>query len=375
MGTSCGGTEVYEIATLTALHNLGRDHGEPLDVVPILGYARARGLLCESLQRDCLVLRPEGKLGTLFALDGALRRAKPDVLHSMFVTPLTRPPMPAATTVLDLGFIRYPEHYPPALVWRLRKMLAWTVKRADMIVCISEATKQDLLDYHPQAAGRVAVASCGVDPKPFGAGEQAGDAALLAHFGIHRPFLLFCGRLQPRKNIERLIRAYEILRETGQFDGQLVLTGEARAFHWRRPQQRIDASPFRQDIVQTGYLTYDELPVIYRASHVFVFTTLYEGFGIPVLEAMASGVPVVCSSTTSLPEVAGDAALLADPLDVDAISEQVSRAIHDTDLRSEMVRKGLRRVEHYTWRRSAQDLCGIYREMTGNTDGTASDAG
>jgi glycosyltransferase involved in cell wall biosynthesis len=363
MGTSCGGLEVFETSLLRGLHDESMRNGSDLEIVPILAYDQGRVLLPESMHAQCRMLWPRGKIGTVFNLGSCLRRCRPDLLHSFFVTPLMKTRVPLIVNIYDLGFARYPEHYPRALAWRLRKMLALTVRRADVIIALSEATRRDLLELTPVNPDKVHTVLGALDMRRFCPTCATDNSAILKPHGIRQPFLLYAGRLQPRKNIDTLVEAYDILRHSGRFDGQLVLLGEQRAFLWERPQARIDESPYRRDIIQTGHVADDHVQSFYRAAHAFVFISLYEGFGFPLVEAMACGVPIVCSNTTCLPEVAGDAAMLVDPLDAEAVADQLERVISDDALRADLVQKGFRRVREFSWEKTAREMRAIYESL------------
>lgn len=363
MGTSCGGLEVFETSLLRGLYEESMRNGSDLEIVPILAYDQGRALLPETMHAHCRMLWPRGKIGTLFTVGWSLRRCQPDLFHSCFVTPLRKTRVPLIVNVYDLGFVRYPEHYPRALAWRLNKMLALTVRRADVIVALSEATRRDLLELTAVDPDKVRTVLGALDTRRFAGSPANENNSALHRHGVRKPFLLYAGRLQPRKNIATLIDAYDILRRSGRFDGQLVLLGEPRAFHWEQPQARIDESPYREDIIQTGHVPDELVQAFFAAAHAFVFISLYEGFGFPIVEAMSCGVPIVCSNATCLPEVAGDAALLVDPLDAEAVADQLERVIRDEALRADLIQKGFKRIREFSWEKTVGEMCEIYRSL------------
>ncbi len=362
LGTSAGGTEVYERCLLTALLD-DEFRGGDIRIIPVLARAEAMDVLPPSIRSSCQLLKPGGKLGTMFSTGKLLKKIGADVFHSCFVTPLLLGKVPVVATVHDLGFLHFKEHYPRMLAWKLKKTFYWTLRRADMIVTVSEATKSDILDVTGGTRQRIQTIHNGLDSHFQCNGAIKPDLAFLERCGIRQPYILYTGRLEPRKNVPVLIEAYEKLRASGRFDGQLVLLGATRTFMCEATQARIDRSPQRDDIIQPGHVPDEMVPSFYAGASALVLISLYEGFGLPVLEAMAYGLPVVCSNTTSLPEIAGDAGLLVDPHDPSCVADALARVVNDQVLRREMIAKGHDRVAQFTWRRAAEQFLDLYREL------------
>lgn len=363
IGTAAGGTEVYERCLLTALtEKRSSDSADTdIEVVPLLAHRTALDLLPEEARSRGHILWPGGKLGTLFSTGRHLKRIRANLLHSCFITPPFVGDIQCITTVHDLGFLRFPEHYPRTLVWKLKQALDYTIRKAAMIITVSENTRQDLLDLTGACPDKVITVYNGLDDRFRNPVEETMRRETLEKFGVYEPFILYAGRLQPRKNVERLVDAYERLRNAGRFHGQLVLLGADREFFCEGPQTRIDASLYRRDIVQTGHLPDSVVAHFYAGAQAFIFVSLFEGFGFPVLEAMASGIPVVCSNVTSLPEIAGNAALLVDPLDVDQIADALNAVLSDDGLRQRLIRDGRTRAGKFSWQRTADAMRKVYR--------------
>ena len=288
-----------------------------------------------------------------------------DVFHSPdFVLPPVRRAR-AALTVHDLSFMRCPECSSPQLLDYLMNAVPRSVSRADLLLADSVCTRQDLIELLRVPEDRIVVICPGVDPR-FAPQPEGGRAeAVLRRYGIRRPYILGLGTLQPRKNFPRLIRAYGDLKSTHHLPHQLVIGG-GNGWLYEGIGETINELGLREDVLLPGFVADEDLPVLYSAAEVFAFPSLYEGFGIPVLEAMACGTPVVTSSTSSLPEVAGDAALLVPPEDTDALADALWRLLEDGALRDQLRSRGLERARLFTWRSAAQSLLCAFERITSN---------
>ncbi|MFO1406411.1 MAG: glycosyltransferase family 1 protein [Steroidobacteraceae bacterium] len=258
--------------------------------------------------------------------------------------------VPSVATVHDLSQLHVPQKYDLARMIYATRVLPALIGRQDRVVTVSSSTRADVLEHTAVTADRVSVVPNGVDLSRYSARHAAGGGE--AHDGRGGPYLLYVARLEhPGKNHVTLLEAYARLKASG-LPHRLVLAGP----RWSGADA-IDAAVVRLglagEVVFTGFLDADALPGLYRGASAFVFPSLYEGFGIPLLEAMASGVPCCVSNVSSLPEVAGDAALLFDPRDVSAIAEAMHRLLTDDVLRARLRARGIDRSGRYTWERSA----------------------
>lgn len=285
-----------------------------------------------------------------------------DLFHS---PDFVLPPIWRARTVLtvhDLSFMRHPECFSAGLLAYLMDAVPRAVRRADLILADSESTRSDLCELLSVARDRVAVVYPGVEPHFVPQVGHAEIEVVLRRYGIRRPYILGLGTLQPRKNFPRLIRAFDLLRKEHQLPHQLVIGG-GRGWLYEEIDQTIADLSLQRDVLLAGFVSDEDLPMLYSAADVFAFPSLYEGFGIPILEAMGCGTPVVTSTTSSLPEVAGDAALLVSPDDIEALAHAMWRLIDDGALRNDLRARGFSRVKQFTWERAAQDLLGIYAHL------------
>lgn len=251
---------------------------------------------------------------------------------------------PAVVTIHDLGYRYEPEAHP----WRSRLYLEWStrwsVRRAARVIAISETTRDDLRLFYGVPEGKVRVIPHGVDPQ-FAPQPLEAQRKIRERYGLHAPFVLYLGTIQPRKNLVRLVRAFERLADCRP-DLELALGGK-RGWLAEPIEQAIASSRHRERIHLLGYIPEEDLPALYSAAAVFTLPSLYEGFGLPVLEAMACGVPVVASNRGALPEIAGPA-LLVDPLDVDALAEGLRQALQP-DARWRLVTAGLEHARRFRW--------------------------
>ena len=359
LGTAAGGTEVYEASLIAELFRICEENRKDVEIVPLLSYKAGLKPLPEHVRHICRVTTPQGKAGTLLTSGLIANHLAPSLLHAMFIRPpLIKRNIPLITTVHDLGFQEFPAHYPRQLVRKLNWNLKRTVEYPGIIVTVSEFTRRTLIDRTGITPDRVITVLNGIDHSLFYKRDMP-EPGILQKYGIRKPFILYAGRLQPRKNIRNLVETYNILRRRRLFNGQFVMLGSNRAFLCEAEQKYVDDSPFRKDIIQPGHIPFEEVPLFLNHAHAFLFLSLYEGFGFPVIEAMACGTPVICSNTTSLPEVAGNAALLVNP----KAPEQAAEAVHsleNIETRRNLINKGMVQAGKFIWKKSAETMLDIY---------------
>ncbi len=288
-----------------------------------------------------------------------------DLYHATdFVLP---PVLPGARTVLtvhDLTFERDPSSAPPRLLPFLKRVVPRSARRATHIVADSYATARDLTELYGIAPARITTIHSGVDArfKPATAAAvtwpvQQG-AALRKRYQLgDAPFVLTVGTMQRRKNHLTLVRAFAKMDSSNV---NLVIAG-GQGWLYDEVLAEIKALGLTQRVRLIGFIDDADLPALYRAASVFAFPSLYEGFGLPPLEAMACGVPVVASNASSLPEVIGDAGLMVDPLDVDALAAALAQALNDAKWREKVIPMGLARASTFTWQRAAEQLASVYQ--------------
>ncbi|MCX2726226.1 glycosyltransferase family 1 protein [Thermomicrobium sp. 4228-Ro] len=269
-------------------------------------------------------------------------------------------PVPGVVTVHDLGYRYEPEAHPLLQRLYLEFGTLRSVRQARRVIAISQATARDLVRFYRVPPERIAVVPHGVD-RQFSPRTAEEVARVRERYGLHKPFLLHVGTLQPRKNLVRLIRAFERVAATDH-ELELILAGK-RGWLAEPIETAIRSSPVRQRIRVLGHVVDSDLPALYSAAELFVFPSLYEGFGLPVLEAMACGIPVVTSRRGALAEIAGPA-ITCDPLSVEDIARAIAEA-RDPVHRPQLVRAGLEHAKQFTWERSAHLTLDVLAEAIG----------
>jgi glycosyltransferase involved in cell wall biosynthesis len=282
----------------------------------------------------------------------ALRRLKADwYLANFFLPPLL--PCRGAVVVHDLSFRAHPEYFPRSVAWYMRWLTGWAIQKAHRILTVSEFSRQELCRFYAVDPAKVVVVPNGVGAEfqPASPAMAATDEAILSQYGLKRPYILALGNIHPRKNLARLLAAYGCLRQSRESAPALVWAGIPR---W--DSSELLAQARAAGVLLPGFVAQADLPALYRQATMLVYPSLYEGFGLPPLEAMACGTPVVTSKTTSLPEVVGEAALTIDPTSVEEIAAVMARLLDDASLRRHLHQAGLARAAEFTWRRTAESI-------------------
>jgi len=352
------GTETYSLNLIRALLGLGAKHTFRLysDVAP------QAELFWEGPRPEhvelCVI--PWPRLWTHLRLGAEVLRRTPDVLFvPAHVVPLIHPRRSVAT-VHDLGYLFYPEAHSSAQRRYLSWSTGWNARESAAVIADSAATKADLVRSYDVDPARVSVIYLGRNEAFAPVRDAAAVQAARDRYGIGSgPYLLCVGTLQPRKNLARLVDAYaRVAGAQGLAGVQLVLAGK-RGWLYDDLFLQVRRSGLEGRVLFPGYIDDLDLPALYSGARGQVFVSLYEGFGLPVLEAQACGVPVMTSNNSSLPEVAGDAALLVDPQDVDAIAEAMRRLLTDDGLRQELIRRGFDNVKRFSWEKCARETLAV----------------
>lgn len=285
-----------------------------------------------------------------------------DIFHS---PDFVLPPVARAVKVLtihDLSFLRVPECADPRLRWYLGQVVPRSVGRADFLLADSESTRRDLVELLGVPPDRVQVIYAGVDAM-FAPVEDA-EALRRARekYARGRPYILAVGTLEPRKNYPTLIRAFARARQEARLPHALVIVGR-KGWVYEPIFAAVDDLRLHDEVLFPGFVPDEELPALYNAADVLVTPSFYEGFGLPALEAMACGTPVIVSDVSSLPEVVGDAGVRVDPRDEAGLAEAIVRVVGDSALRAGLREAGLRRAREFTWDRAARELLGVYARL------------
>jgi len=266
-------------------------------------------------------------------------------------------------TIYDCIHLMFPQYLPGSMAYVYARLSMWSaVHKADRILTVSEASKRDILRFFDIREEKVAVIYNAIDERFLVTPTDDQIDQMRQRYQLEHPFLLYVGNIKPHKNLERLIDAFGRVRGAGHDELRLVIIGDELS---KYPPLRQAVHRHRLDkfVRFLGFQPSDALAVFYRLARAFVFPSLYEGFGLPPLEAMACGTPVVTSNVSSLPEVAGGAALLVDPYDPISIADGISRVVTDESLRRDLVARGLARARDFSWTDSVAKIHRIYMEV------------
>jgi glycosyltransferase involved in cell wall biosynthesis len=267
-------------------------------------------------------------------------------------------PCPVVVTILDLAYLRYPHVHPPGRRLYLDVMTRLTVRQARAIVAISQYTREEIERLLHVPPARIHIIYLGVDadlrPLPRDQVET-----FRRQRGLPERYLLYLGNLEPRKNLPRLVQAYARIRKCGV---PLVLAG-ARGWGYAELFELVEKLGLSPQVLFPGFVPRQELPLWYNGAEALVYPSLYEGFGLPPLEAMACGTPVLVSTAASLPEVVGEAGLQVSPDDVEGLAKAMRRLLQDEDLRADLRQRGLMQARRFTWEQMARETAGLYQKL------------
>ena len=349
------GTENYSLQVIRGLAHAGPEHRYRL----YLREPAPPGLLPEGPNVEPVVLGPH-RLWTHLGLAREMRRRPPEVLLvPAHVVPLIHP-AGTVVTVHDVGYRFFPRQHTLLSRLYLDASTRYSCRAAQRVVADSEATARDLAREYGIPPGKITVVYPGLDPTFGRAGAPAQDAVRRRYL-LPRPFVLYVGTIQPRKNLVRLVEAWARLPSSWA-SVDLVLAGQSG---WLAAEvyRRVRQLGLEGRVRFPGYVAQEDLPALFSAAECFVMPSLYEGFGLPVLEAMACGTPVVCSHASSLPEVAGDGALTVAPDDADALAAAMRRVLVDGSLRDALRARGLAWAKRFTWEETARRTAEVYRSV------------
>lgn len=361
VGTKLGGNESYAVNLIEALARIDSINRYTIYVTTNEARDRFHGRWPNFKVRSTLPHTPLIRIPV--TLSAELRKHPVDVLHVQFTAPPLCP-CPVVVSIHDLSF----EHLPQTFKRRSRTQLRFTVrhsaKRAARILSLSEHTRRDIIETYGIDAERINAIPPAA-PDHFGPVTDNRELQRVRHiYGIDGDYILYVGSIQPRKNLARLIRAYALLREDNSADKppKLVLAGK-RGWLYDETLRTLEQSGVKDAVVLTGYVPEQDLPALYSGAVCFVYPSYFEGFGLPPLEAMKCGTPVIVGDRTSLPEVVGDAALLVDPFDTEAIATAIRRLANDSALRRELSFKGQERAGAFNWLETARKTLAVYKEV------------
>ena len=361
VGTKLAGNESYAVNLIEALAQIDSANDYTIYVTTKEAHSRFHNRWSNFKVRSTLPHTPLIRIP--LTLSAELRKNPVDVLHVQFTAPPFCP-CPVVVSIHDLSFEHLPETFKRRSRMQLRLTVRHSARRANRILSISEHGRRDLIETYGISADRIEVTPLAAADH-FRPVTDKSELQRVRHiYEIHGEYILAVGSIQPRKNLARLIKAYASLRGNGSADKlpKLVLVGKC-AWLYDETLRTLDQTGMKDAVVLTGYVPEADLPALYSSALCFVYPSYFEGFGLPPLEAMKCGAPVIVGNRTSLPEVVGDAALQVDPFDVDAIAAGIRRLLNDSSLRTELIRKGLERASVFSWRETARKTLKVYERV------------
>jgi glycosyltransferase involved in cell wall biosynthesis len=365
VGARLGGNETYATNLIEALAEIDQVNQYILYVTKQSAVERFANRWPNFAVRMTLPHTPLVRVP--LTLSRELRRNPVDVLHVQYTAP-PFVPCPIVTTIHDLAFEHHPETFNRRSWMQLRLTVRWTARRSAQIVTISEYSRRDITKTYGIASDLITVTPVAAS-KTFE--RVTGETELervRETYGIEGDYIFSLCSIQPRKNLVRLIEAYSLLRRI-QPEGklpQLVLAGK-RAWLDNETMRAAQRDEVSANIRFTGYVADEHLSALYSGATCFVYPSYFEGFGLPVLEAMKCGTPVIAGNRTSIPEVAGEAALLFDPFDVNSLVEALKRILNDSQYRATLSAKGLQRASEFSWQTTARLTLAIYEKAAART--------
>lgn len=361
VGTGLAGNETYITNLIEALAALDTQNRYTLYVTKRAALERFNHRWPHVSVRRTLPHTPFVRIPLTFPFE--LRRRPVDLLHVQFTAPPFAP-CPVVSTIHDLAFEHLPETFNRRSWMQLRLTVRRTARTAAHIITPSEFSRRDLIETYNVAPERITVTLEAAAPH-FRPAPADAITAVKRRYGISGDYVLAVGSIQPRKNLVRLVRAYSDLRRSRSQANlpQLVLVGK-RAWLYGETLRAVEHSGVAANVIFTGYVPEQDLPALYTGALCFVYPSYFEGFGLPPLEAMSCGTPVIAGDRTSLPEVVGDAGILVDPFDTDAIGAGLARLIDDETLRATLSQRGLERAARFDWRETARRTLQVYEQAT-----------
>lgn len=300
-----------------------------------------------------------------FTIPARLLQRHCDLFHAPHYVLPPLVPCRSVVTIHDCIHLIFPQYLPNRIAYAYAKASLWTAaRRAERVLTVSETSKADIIRYCGVPADRVVVTPNAIDARFLEAPPEENLRNTRERYQLDGPFILYVGNIKPHKNLERLIESFHLVRREG-FDGLKLLIIGDQISRYPRLRRAVDRHRLHKHVRFLGFVPDDTLASLYRLATVFAFPSLYEGFGLPPLEAMASGTPVVAANTSSLPEVLGDAALLVDPYSPESMAEGLLQVLTDEALRARLTERGLARARTFSWEASVRRVREVYEEVGG----------
>jgi len=313
--------------------------------------------------RAVLERSPNYSIREQLQIPWALHRERPDVFHAPHYVLPFGVRCRSVVTIHDCIHLMFPQYLPNRMAYAYARMSIWNAARkSSRILTVSEASKRDILHFFDVPPSKIEVVHNAIDERFWNRPDEGDVSRVRERYQLTSRFVLYVGNIKPHKNLVRLIEAFDLVRKRGIDDVKLLIIGDEIS---KLPALRraVHSHKLHKEVRFLGYVRDETLAILYRLASAFAFPSLYEGFGLPALEAMASGTPVVTSNVSSLPEVAGGAAVLVDPYNVEAIADGLLQVLSDPALAADLSRRGLIRARDFSWERSVARTHEIYRQV------------
>ena len=358
-GRNAGGPETYEHGLVRNLVKLDQNN-EYRILCFNQSAADSFGIFAPNV-KFCPLPNRSRVLSMMLDLPAKIKTENVELLHAAYVPPMFSPADYISTLHCSSIFI-HPEYYPIPIRLRLKYLIRRGMRNAKHIICVSKNVLELASDYYGVSKEKMSVIYNGVGTH-FRPISEAERRTVLSSYGISGRYLLFVGRIEQRKNILRVLHAFNIFRHEIDPRFKLVLAGEKT---WARLslEKTIRGLNLTSHIIHTGHIKNEDLPSLYSGAELLVFPSLWEGFGIPVIEAMACGTPVLTSNLSSLPEISGGASLLVDPYSIDEIVHGIEKVTKNKVFRDRMKQKGLDRAKDFSWEKTAKETLEIYKQFS-----------
>jgi len=361
VGTKLGGNESYAVNLIEALAQIDSVNNYTIYVTTNEARDRFTDRWPNFKVRSTLPHTPLIRIP--LTLSAELRKRPVDILHVQFTAPPFCP-CPVVVSIHDLSFEHLPETFKRRSRTQLRLTVRRSARRATRILSLSEHTRRDIIETYRIDAEKVSAIPLAAAGHFRPVADNRELQRVRHKYGIDGDYILCVGSIQPRKNVARLIRAYALLRGNFSADKlpKLVLVGKC-AWLYDETLRTLEKTGVKDTSVVTGYVPESDLPALYSGALCFVYPSYFEGFGLPPLEAMKCGTPVIVGNRTSLPEVVGDAALSVDPFDIEAIAAAITRLMNNSALRDELSVRGQERARMFSWQHTARETLKVYTEV------------
>lgn len=353
IGTSAGGNETYMQELVYSLTEFAPD----INITAFINKNISANLLPKNIKTYPLSFNSSA-MRVLFGLNSAASKSKIDLMHLQYNAPLN-PYCPFVVSIHDLCWKKHPEFLKKSERFRLKMLIPLTIKKASRIFALTNAIKEEISQIYSVPIEKIDVVQPSINPifKPNKDNDVLKN--IKAKYNLSDEYIIYLGAIQPRKNLVRLAEAFSRIIKKG-FPHKLVIIGK-RAWLYKEMLTTINNLKINDKIIFLGYVERKDIPAILSAAACFTYISIYEGFGIPVVEAMACGVPVLTSSDKALQETAGDAALICDPYNIESIEEGIIKIITNTDFSSNLIEKGIKRANYFSRKKMASEALNGYK--------------